>query len=156
MTTIEGTYLSELFDEVRRILAKWGYDLFTDWRGWKDLNHYYGYGEEGNFLIFEENHILVGFTSGLGSHPLMGSCAIPAGIDYAGLFQELVETFHLTLDKDVDASSPMTYEGHRKLYYRINHPKYRGNGGVSTKNPLTHEKMLKSVYRLIESEKDNL
>ena len=113
---IKGSVYEVLFDRVLAIHTLAGYQ-FQGWQGWPRLNEFYPCDMKGDYLVCDENNCLMEFVCDKGSHPCTGGGI--AG-DHEKAFALMRKEFGLTLEKDVDAASSMTYPGHRRRYYKVN------------------------------------
>ncbi len=108
-----------LFENIRAVYSKHGFDLFTPWQSWSTLNEFYPSPQklgDGLFVQTNENNQFERFTSLSGSHPVLGS-HVQGNCEAA--FQELTDLLGLELVLDVDGESMMTYKGKRTRIYKI-------------------------------------
>ena len=112
-----------LFENIRAIYTKHGFNLFTPWQSWPTLNQYFCSPEslgEGWFIQTNESNYFEKFASPQGSHPVLGSHSSKGNEEInEQAFQELSEFFGLELVLDVDGENIMTYKGKRTRYYKI-------------------------------------
>ncbi len=113
--------IATLFENIRAVYSKHGFNLYTPWQSWSTLNQYYPSPKElgdGWFIQTNENNYFERFTSPEGSHPVLGSHS-HRGNTNEGAFQEISELLGLELVLDADNENIMTYKGSRIRFYKI-------------------------------------
>jgi hypothetical protein len=116
---IMPTEIANLFDLIRGVYSKHGFNLLYRWQDWPTLNQFYpspeGLGDHW-FLTTNEHNRFEQFRSLKGSHPVLGS----HGVGDAKLaFEELSSILGLELIKEYDDSNWLTYKGKKVRYWKI-------------------------------------
>ena len=116
---IMPTEIANLFDLIRGVYSKHGFDLLYRWQDWPTLNQFYPSPEvlgDYWFLTTNEHNRFEQFRSLKGSHPVLGSHGVGDNIP---AFEELSSILGLELIKEYDDGNWLTYKGKKIRYWKI-------------------------------------
>ena len=113
------TEIANLFEIIRDVYTKHGFDLFKPWQDWPSLNKFYPSPEvlgDHWFLTTNENNRFERFKSLEGEHPVLNSHGVG---DNISAFEELSSVLELELVAEYDDSNWLTYKGKKVRYWKI-------------------------------------
>jgi hypothetical protein len=116
---IMPTEIANLFDVIRGVYSKHGFNLLYRWQDWPSLNKFYPSPEvlgDYWFLVTNEHNRFEEFISLKGSHPVLGSHGVGDNIP---AFEELSSVLGLELAAECDDSNWLTYKGKKVRYWKI-------------------------------------